>query len=489
MREAATNMPGRDAAAARIEDEFRLIGQVAQQPGAAACFHSDREHASALRAISRPLPGSLTDVPAPGPWARRLKLLAGFITLQAMVQLVSSLSGFLLVRVLDKTEFGTYAIAASLQTILNILTDSGVGSGMYAVGGSRWQDRHCLGSLIGAALRLRMRLASFLLPAALLVAFALFLRNGLSWMQGLTLTAAVLASLWGQFNSGVHSPPLRLARKYYQVQRTELLVAILRLLCLGVLALLALNSIVAVTVVALSWGLQGLLLRRRCAQVADLRAEPGQDQTRQLATLVRKQFFSTCFFALQGQVGLWLMVVFGNAEKVADVGALGRLAVLFSLVSAVLSNLVGPAMARCVTLPRLFRVFAGAIAAYLAFAGILMLAVMVLPAQLLALLGAKYAMLEGELFWVVLSSLISGLTGVMYTLASSRGWIWHAWTIPFFTVALQIILFTELDLRSVRGVLLLGCISGLPTLLAATYMAARGLWVSRRANQLLSPAT
>src|SRR5262249_11848672 len=104
---------------------------------------------------------------------RRLKLLLDFSVVQLGIQFLAASSGFLLVQVLDKTEFAAYTLAASLFTLLNVLTDSGIGTGLNAVGGRIWHDRDALSRLISTALSLRRTLAWYAIPIGIIFSLSL----------------------------------------------------------------------------------------------------------------------------------------------------------------------------------------------------------------------------------------------------------------------------------------------------------------------------
>lgn len=75
--------------------------------------------------------GLVSRVPAEA-WKNKAKTLITYSGLQTLVQGVLALSGFLIVRILNKPEYAAYTIAASLQTLLNALTDCGIGWGLTA---------------------------------------------------------------------------------------------------------------------------------------------------------------------------------------------------------------------------------------------------------------------------------------------------------------------------------------------------------------------
>jgi hypothetical protein len=73
-------------------------------------------------------------------WMSKGRILTKFIALQVLIQGVTALSGFVIVRLLDKSQYAAYTIAASLQVLLTVLSDSGIGWGLNAIGGCIWKD-------------------------------------------------------------------------------------------------------------------------------------------------------------------------------------------------------------------------------------------------------------------------------------------------------------------------------------------------------------
>lgn len=411
---------------------------------------------------------------------RKLKLLASFGALQGGVQLTSALSGFILVRVLDKRDFAAYTIATSMQVILNLLTDSGIGTGLNALGGRVWQQRDALSRLVSTAFAFRRQLAWVAVPVGAVFSLWLLRQNGMPWFKGLALALAVVLGLWGMWTTSIYAVPLRLHGRYLAVQKAELLAALLRLVLIGGLALAFLNALLAVLVFVISSALQAVLLLHEAGAVVDRGAPVDVQQRMELAALVRKQFFSTAFFAFQGQITVWLISVFGTVEKVAEVGALGRLAIIFVLVGSVMNGMVSPTFARCDSLSRLKKQFTTTLIAYCVFAGLILCASFTLPREILWILGEKYSGLTKELPWLVANGIVAGLTSVFYGLASARGWIWHAWVSPLATIALQGVLLKTLDLSEVKAALMFGFFSLVPTLLSVCYMVVRGFAASNR---------
>jgi len=284
------------------------------------------------------------------------------------------------------------------------------------------------------------------------------------------------------WTTSVYAVPLRLHGRYLTVQKAELAAALLRLALIGGLSLFFLNALLAVLVFVVTSGLQAILLVRGADAVVDRGAAVDPQQRVGLSGLVRKQFFQVFFYAFQGQITVWLISVFGTVEKVADLGALARLGILFALVGSIVTNLLSPTFARCESMSRLRRLFGMALAAYAVFGSLLLLASLCLPKPILWLIGPKYSMLAPELPWLIASGVLGGFTSIIHSLAFGRGWIWHAWLIPIGTILTQVGLLFVTDLSSVRGVLIFGLLSAVPNFLGVSYMAARGFWTNSRSS-------
>jgi hypothetical protein len=174
---------------------------------------------------------------------------------------------------------------------------------------------------------------------------------------------------------------------------------------------------------------------------------------------------STIFFALQGQISIFLISWFGRAESIAEVGALGRIGQLFIMLGAFNSVVIAPNIARISRqlLPRRYiQVLVGAVAVCCALIGL----ALVFPGVFLWLLGHKYEHLRSELPWMMASACVGYVTGVMWTMHSARKWIfsWGVWTYIAAVVLTQIAGLLYMDLSTTTGVILFGLYSSFATL-------------------------
>jgi len=183
------------------------------------------------------------------------------------------------------------------------------------------------------------------------------------------------------------------------------------------------------------------------------------------------------FFCLQGQITLFILSLIGNATGIADVTALGRLAVLFTVVAVTFGSMLAPRFARCqnpARLPRLYCLMVGGTILVLAP---LALVAWLFPDPFLWLLGGKYAALRSECGWVVAAGCVSQLCSVMWSLNSSKAWI-RLQSVAFIPAILgaQIVTAYSLDLRLFHNVLifnLIGSAAPLPVYVLDAYLGLK----------------
>ncbi len=414
-------------------------------------------------------PAGVTDV-SPSPYLQRLirsgRIVGGFVTIQAIVQVIGFLSGILLIRVLDQREYAFFTIANTMQGTLNLLADIGISIGLVSIGGRVWQDRTRFSELISTALRVRHRLALVAVIAVTPALYFMLARNGASPRYTLLLIVIVLIGLAIQLDAGVLGVIPRLRADIKVIQRIDLMGAGLRLTILVMLAFVFLNAGVAVTVATIVMLFQFLLLRRYSARVIDFGAPQNAEDRGAMLRFIRSQAANAVFYCFQGQITIFLISFFARqTSSVAEVGALGRLAMIFVVLANLMSNIFVPAFARCHDPRRLRSLYFQIAGGVALFCMVVLVGAGTFPDQFLFMLGNKYAHLHRELLLMVGSAVIAALTGTFWSLNSAKAWITGSWLYIPLTLLTQIALIPFTDFSNVRSVLVFNLVSAVPNLL------------------------
>jgi O-antigen/teichoic acid export membrane protein len=405
----------------------------------------------------------------------RARVVSNFALVQAAVQVIGFLSGILVIRHLDQREYAYFTIANTMQGTLNVLADIGISIGLVSIGGRVWQDRHRFGQLVNTALGLRRKLGAVAVVIVTPILYFMLVKIGASVSYTAVLIVAVLVGLAVQLSIGVLSVVPRLRSDISRIQTIDLTGAVARFLVLLALMYLFLNGAVALAVGSATLFLQYWMLRKYVAGVIDLKAPENAEDREAMRGFIRSQAANAVFFCLQGQITVFLISFFGReVSSIAEVGALGRLAMIFAVLSNLLANVFAPAFARSQTLNKLRWQYAAIVGGVACFSLAIIAAAAFFPREFLFVLGNKYAHLERELLLMVAGAVITAMAGTLWSLNAAKAWIAGSWLYIPLTLATQLALIPYTDFSSVSGVLIFNLVSAIPSLALNLILSYRG---------------
>jgi O-antigen/teichoic acid export membrane protein len=386
-------------------------------------------------------------------------LLIGFAAVQAFAQLLSALTGFVLVRHLTKEEYAWFTIASGMTAGLSILADSGIGSAVTSLAGGVWQDGRRFAALIAAALKARAR--SGILAASLIVPTTAYMlwRNAAPLAVTLGVTLLVVLPLGWSTKISILTVVNRMHHRTRQIQMAEITAASARAAFTIIPTVLGHGSaLIAMLAMSVTHWVQSRMVARQVAPLLspDLEQSDADGFALRIRRVMGEMLPSCVFVAFQGQISVLLISLFASSSQVADLGALSRLGILFTVAGAPLAQLVPPRVAKCQEPGQLRRMLSLVAGGY----GLFVLAVLALiyfrSAWFLWLLGPAYAHLEHELMLVAVSMGLGGMNATMWSMNFARGWTRHAWLNIPVTLAMQIMGVLLFQIDTVAGVAQLG---------------------------------
>ncbi|MEP7011511.1 MAG: hypothetical protein ABJC13_14410 [Acidobacteriota bacterium] len=385
---------------------------------------------------------------------RWIGLLGAYFTAQSLTQLAGVLAGILVVRHLTVGDFALYTLASSVTALLAIASDLGSTSSLlhfYRGAESRGER---FADYVGAVLELRRTAFAVGSVAFLVAAPFVGAARGFGRAESLAAAGIVLVTVWCQIGSSIRLVLLRLAARYGAAYRAELGGGLLRLGVIGLLVVLArLSSLAALAVGALA-----AILVLALADSSAAHPERGEPAGRKLAKRAVGRYLlptlpSALYFAVQGPLVIWLAATFGNTRSIAEVGALGRLAMIVGLLSGLSGAILVPRLAGIAD-PRSF------VASFLrygallaALAGSLWLSAALLPNLFLAVLGPHYRGLRHELLLLIAGAGLSVLGAFVANVNLSRGWTRLQAAALAGEVSVQAALVATLHLSTTAGVI------------------------------------
>ncbi len=415
----------------------------------------------------------------------RLRVVRQYLLSNGVTVACNLLYGLLCVRLLPPSEYAKFVVLFSVQGTFVILMDVGVSGSLVPLIGERVRECQLIADYV-ATLRDLSRKLYVGLAVCLAAAFP-FIVHRRQW--GATTVALMvvilLISTWFARVGASYGSVLILLQERSVWYRGQMISAA------GTLAVLLVawlfHSVNAFQAILLN--VAGLVFvgafyhfhaKRRLAHRGVISAH----KRRAIIRLALPNIPGIVFYALQGQIALLLITLFGRTTGVASVGALARLGQIFVLFGQMNMLLIEPYFAR---LPKahLLRNYTAVIGVTGALCVLVVLSACAWPGAFLYVIGPSYAGLTLEVKIVIATSAISYLTNVLWSVHSARKFIywWSNIANIVATLAVQVLFIAKADLTSVRTVVWLSFATVVTAFVTNALSGAYGLLVGPRLTE------
>ena len=411
-------------------------------------------------------------------WGRKM---GEFFLGQGAIQLLSLVTGFLIIRWLSVESYAQYSVAFGFQSSVGMLVDLGFSGAIVALVGPRISDPAVTGRYIRSVLHFRTLLFVIAAPIAAIAFIWMTGRQGWSTPARAALFSSVLFSLFFQGWTSCYSAPLAMHQRYGPMYRAQISSGIWRLAGFGLLhALTSLSAAAAAWVNSAGLALLGWLYRRESRPLIEepVHADPvaNTELRRYVAPLVP----STVFNALESQITIFLITWFGKSTNIAEVAALGRLNQALVILLAFNGVVISPYVARLAR-SRLAGRYWLILAGGLGVGGALWTFSLLFPGVLLWIVGAKYAHLQSAVSWSIAAWAVYYLSMLMLTMHGARKWVywWHSALHCTSLIVAQIVGVLVFDLSKTVGVLKFSLLAACTNLVVQSAAGVYGFLTDR----------
>ncbi|TVT41510.1 polysaccharide biosynthesis protein [Hymenobacter setariae] len=402
--------------------------------------------------------------------------LAGAVGIfQLMIQAISFACGIFVIRLLPTQEYALYTLANTTLGAMTILADGGIAAGVMAQGGQVWQDREQFGKVLATGLNLRKKFAAISLVIFLPGLLYLLHYHGASWATAALISVSIVPAFFTALSGTLFSIVPRLAQHIVPLQKVELGASVGRLVLLGLSIFAFPVAFIALLAAGLPQFWSNFQLKNISKAFVDDKQKPDAEIRVQIFAMVKRLLPESIYYCISGQLTIWIISILGSTAAVAQVGALGRVSILFILISTITSSLVVPRFARLpndanTLLKRFLQIQLGLTGAYILIVG----ACWLFSSQILLVLGDKYTGLSKELVLLLIGSTISSMAGNSFYLSNNRGWVINP-AIPIIVSIVSICLGVYfLKVSSLEGVLIFNIFIAIPQLIVHfTYAVIR----------------
>lgn len=410
----------------------------------------------------------------------KLHRIAEFLASQGITITCNLLYGLLCIRLLPIGEYAKFVVVFAIQGSLMVLLDVGISGTFIPLVGERIEDRQLIADYLASLRQIAHWLYAIAAPLTV-VAYPLLVRNRhWGWQTVAAMIVIVLVSAWFARVGASYGSVLILRRDRYRYYQAQIISSVGALALLGIFfAFHRFGAFTAILIGVAKIISVAIVYFRRANQLLGVKGTPSKEKRTAIVQLTLPAVPSVVYYAVGGQISVFLITIFGRTAAVASVGALGRLGQIFSLLTPINGILVEPYFARLPKKHLKSHYLMAAAGASACGAGAVAIA-RFWPDFFLWILGPKYAGLRTEVVLVIVAGAISLVGSLISSINSSRRFIYYSFVLTdnIVTLFVQAIFIWRVDMSTVKNVLWFNIASLLPTfvtgILAAIYGYARG---------------
>lgn len=342
---------------------------------------------------------------------------------QMAIQVVGLIGGIFIIRLLSTKEYALYTLANTMLGMMVLLADGGISTSVMAQGSKVWRERQRLGAVLITGFNLRKRFATGSLLIAMPILLMLLVRHGAEWVTAILIIASIIPSFYASQSDSLLEIAPKLNQNVSPMQKIQVEGNIGRLAFLSASLFLFPWAFVALFCSGISQCWMNLKMRKISSIYADWNQGDDPVVKRKIINFAKLILPGTIYYCVSGQITIWIVSFFGSTATLAQLGALGRLAMMLNIFSAIFNILIIPRFSRLpsdskIVLTKFFHIVVCLLLISIAIISI----TWVFPSEILWVLGSKYSNLQSEVNLIMIGSCLNLFAGCFISLYTNRGW-------------------------------------------------------------------
>lgn len=371
-------------------------------------------------------------------------------------------SGFIIVRQLTINEYAYYTIANTFLGAMTLLSDCGVNTSVYALGAQNWQDKKKMGIILHRGLQLRNHFAIYTLIVSVPVLIYLLFQQHESALSIGLIILSIIPSFYAGLSDAILEVVPKLNQELNVLQKNQTLVAILRLF----LVFLAAFIFPFTSAILLANGLPRIFGNIKLKKIALKNAEISNVQDEEVNTetkrIIKRTAPSTIYFVFSSQVSLFILSFLGKTTSIAQLGALGRFSVIFTVFTTFVNMVFIPRFARSenkrsVLLKKSHFILLLSLIGSLSVGSVLY----IFRSFVLRFLGANYQHLDYCFMLIITQGIITVLSSNAYEFNLRKGWVIHPLLDILISLVPTVVFAILIPLNTLPNVILYGILNSL----------------------------
>ena len=412
----------------------------------------------------------------------KFRVTINFLIAQGFTMVGNLAYGLLCVRLLPSSEFAKFVVLFAVQGTLVNLMDVSISGTLIPLIGQRVHDRQLIADYL-VTLRRISHWLFWIITGLTVFAFPHLVKNrGWNMHLVVAMMIMVLVSCWAVRVSAAYGAVMILLQDRSHWYGAQMVASYGTLILLiGFWAAGWLNGLTAIIFNILSNVFIGGYFYLRAKKLLAVKGRSSKPKQRAVFRLALPNVPYAIFYALQGQITLFLITIFGHTSGVASVGALSRLSQIFALFLQMNHLFVEPYFAK---LPknRLLQNYFTAVSVASAVCFAIALLGWKFSGLFLWILGPQYHGLYLEVSLVITASAIACVSDLLWAIHSSRRFVYWINNVVNIVaiVVIQVLFILHADLSTIRAVLWLNLATNSVTFLINVAAGIAGFIVGPR---------
>ena len=417
---------------------------------------------------------------------RHLGRLLAVGGVESLGVVIGGVAGLLIVNVLPKDQYAQYTFLVSCLTLMHSITDTGLAHTCLPIVGQR---AHEVPWVIGACRHVfRYRWWLLMLGFVFVVPYWVVTsqQHGWNtsgyWLATALVAVALLFSMRVDYAATVltilgYISSLTRVGFYAVGARTALVLAVVAL----PVTQFSLSGFMAATLLAamINVWFYSRAFKSHSLEPVRLSSDDAKKVNADLIRIAKPLMLPAIFYQFQGVVTVFIVSLFGTAEMLAEVGALGRLTMMLVVFDKVAGVLVFPVIAKAAEGKQLMNRILLAHALTIGGMALVLLSALIFPQYWMLLLGPQYKGQQDLLWMAFLATLLISCANFAFVTLTSRGNTGRQTLIIPFVLLAQVACVSYFGVDTLRDVLALGIATSLAhfvyqyTMLIVWFNAAR----------------
>ena len=385
----------------------------------------------------------------------RIELVVRYLTGQGILQVVSLLNGFFIIRWLDFENQAKFTIAMGALSTISFLSDLGFGGSLLSLVGNNMSDNKIVSTYLSAINYYKKKLIILSVILSFIVTICLFVKNRAWGYEYYYLYALVLIGALYQSSLGPYSAIMQAKGKLTAFYTPQIIDSFLRLLISFMLVnFYYLNSIMAVCLISIGTGFVHFYQKDSVKEYLTKNSEISPIIKGEVLNRIIPVLPLSILFLIQAQVSTFLISYYASYKVIAEIGALSRLGQFYSLLTPFTTVVLLPYFAKSSSEKLIIKIIIVSIASVLVTVPFSLMAFLY-PDLYLLLLGKKFYQLKPYIGLFFISSSINYVSGVVWSIIFARGFTkWHSSIISLaLTIAVQALCLANISLTSTLNIL------------------------------------